>query len=110
VVTVSKETPNLLISSIKDSLVAAENSLREEDYRMALWFLVEVRGVASYAEDTLRTIISKESNIDMVHKPTLDRLAEWIEKYKESRNKDLIVNGIMDVVLEQMELMKDATV
>lgn len=103
----SKNEPNLIIHALKSSLDAAENSLKEEDYKIALLSFRDIRGIASHAEDILRSIIFQESNRDLIHKPTLDRLAKWIDKYKESRNGDLIVNGIMDVVLEQIELMKD---
>lgn len=110
VVTMSEKTPNLIIYALKNSLDAAENSLKEEDHRMALLSFRDIKEIVSCAEETLRSLIFQESNRDLIHKPTLDRLAEWIGKYKESRNGDLIVNGIMDVILEQMELMKDAPV
>lgn len=106
----SVKTPSLIIRSIKNNLVSIGNHLKEDDYRMALLSFVEIKGAVAYAENILRSLIFQESNRDLIHKPTLERLTEWIEKYKESRNGDLIINGVLDVVLEQMELMKDAPV
>ena len=109
VVTMSEEKkPNLLIRNIRQHLIAAEHHLGKKAFNVALDSFSGIKDAAMYAEDILKSIIFQESNQDLVHKPTLDRLAKWIEKYKESRNGDLIINGVLDVVLEQMELMKDA--
>jgi len=106
----SKNEPNLIIHALKNSLDAAENSLKEDDYKMALLSFRDIKGIASHAEDTLKSIIFQESNRDLIHKPTLDRLAEWIEKYRGRTGGIANTTIVCDTILEQMELMKDAPV
>lgn len=107
VVIMSVKTPSLIIRSIKNNLVSIGNHLKEDDYRMALLSFVEIKGAVAYAENILRSLIFQESNRDLIHKPTLDRLTEWIKKYQVQPGGIANKTIVCDTILEQIELMKD---